>query len=596
MSLLVPSALVAGLLVLVPLLLHLRREEPAREESFPALRLLLEAGKDRTRILRLRELLLLLFRVGAIVVITLAAARWVLPLGGAHEPPLELVLVVDHGPLSGAVVDGVRILDAQRELAHALLAELGDGDRVWVIPAAEGEFPLHPLPPREAREALARIEPRRDSGSVEGAVARARALLAVRRGGGESGGTPPGASAPSPGAAPSPGGIVVLRPDGRRLPAEAGAGIFEVDPGLSLPPNRGISRVLVQEGRPPRAGEPVELRVQVAAQGGGGQAGEAVRLFEGGSLRGSGRTDAEGEARLVLPPTDPSADPSLVLRVELEPDALRLDDVVELPLRLAPPPRVRRLGSPGRWVEAGLETLDEAGWIGVEEGGDGPPLPPWASRLPPGSGALLTEEVTLLLPPEDPVHLAAFHALLDAALPGAAPVRGVVEGGGATHRIQAPPGPEVAAGTQVERRIRWSTGGTPPVSHLLFEDGVPLALELPAGNGEGGDPRVIRLLAIPLLPGWTELPLSAAMVPLLDHLLRPPGSPALVVDLPAIPEPIPPLGARDRWVGEALPRRDAREASPFLTWLLVVILLVEGWLSLFRRVAPFTELETAPPS
>ncbi len=594
MSLLVPSALVAGLLVLVPLLLHLRRGEPAREESFPALRLLLDAGKDRVRILRLRELLLLLLRTGAIVVATLAAARWILPLGGAHEPPLDLVLVVDHGPLSGAVVDGVRLLDAQRALAHTLFAELGGHDRVWVLPASDPAHPLRPLSPDEARAALARIEPVRDSATVGAAVTRARALLAVRRGGREPGGAASGAPASTPAATPPRGGIVVLRPDGRRLAAEAGAGVFEVDPGIPLPANRGISRVVVQEGRPPRAGEPVEVRVQVRAQGGGEAGGEPVRLFENGALRGSSRTDAGGEARLVLPAPDGSGP---LLRVELDPDALRLDDAVDLSLRIDPLPELRLEGSPGRWVEAALETLQEAGWIRLAPEGRRPPSPPWASRLPPGSGALLSEGVTLLLPPEDPVHLAAFHAVLDAVFPGGTPMRGVVEGGGPVHRVQAPPGPEVAEGVRVERRIRWTGGGVHVSPLLLLDDGVPLVVELPAlPEGPREESGVVRLLAAPLVPGWSELPLSAAMVPLLDHLLRPPGTPALVVEFPAPAEPLPPLGVAEGWAGRALPPRDGREASPFLAWLLVVILLVEGWLSLARRAAPFTELETAPPS
>lgn len=619
MTFLLPAAL-AGLLALaVPLLLHLLRGEAVREEAFPALRYLLASGAPRERHRRLRELLLLALRLTLVLLLTLGAARWILPTGAGHHPPADLVLLVDNGPLSGAVVDGRRILEAQRALAERLLEELGPADRVWVLPTATtgpASAPVaRPWTPEEAREALARIEPEGVPSKVEAAVERARVLLAAR---------PPG-----------PSRIVVIRSDGTRLGEGAATGetiaSVEVDPGIPAPPNRGISHLEVNEGQPLRPGEGVEIAVRVEAwspaPGSGVAPAEApvadlsVRWIVDGEIRALARTNEIGEARLrldaALAAEATGTDGFFRGRVELDPDALRLDDALDVVLPVRPPPPVRVIGEPGRWAEAALATLAEAGWIQLDGQRSDPvrgstgPSPSQVPSLPPGSAAILTPEVSLFLPPEDPVHLAAFRA----ALPEEAGRRVGAPASGAWV-LRPLPDLEVAGGVRVGRRYALDgvagEGGGEPVGRLPLDDGRPWLLEGPrapgataagrpgaeaparVGEGAGG---VIRILGSPLSPGWTELPVTAAMVPLLDRLLRAPGAEGGLAPLVSPVTPVPPSGPPGgRWVRAALPDRGGREATPFLAWLLFVILCVEGWLAGTRRSPPRPDPERTPRS
>jgi hypothetical protein len=160
MTFLLPTALAALVLVGIPLALHLLRREEVRNEDFPALRYLPPEARTSDRRLRVRERILLALRLAAVVAAVFAAARWLVPTGTGHLPPADLVLVVDDGIGSGAVVEGRRILDRQRELAMDLLASLGPLDRVWLIPASEALsapwLPRLSVSPAEARVLLGR--------------------------------------------------------------------------------------------------------------------------------------------------------------------------------------------------------------------------------------------------------------------------------------------------------------------------------------------------------------------------------------------------------------------------------------------------------
>src|SRR5215831_11823629 len=98
MSFLAPLYLVLAGAVAVPLLLHLMRRRTGARIEFPAARYLARAEKEHSRQLKLRNLLLMLFRVLAIACIALAAARPVsrlVPGGGAHAPA-AIAIVLDN--------------------------------------------------------------------------------------------------------------------------------------------------------------------------------------------------------------------------------------------------------------------------------------------------------------------------------------------------------------------------------------------------------------------------------------------------------------------------------------------------------------------
>jgi len=582
MTFLLPAALAALVMVGLPLALHLLRREEFRREDFPALRYLPPEARTSDRRLRIRERILLALRVAAVVLAVFAAARWILPVGASHLPPADLVLVVDDGIGSGAVVEGRRILDLQRDLATGVLASLGPMDRVWLIPASEPRSLRLPVSPAEAREQLEALEPALAPAPVEEAIDRATALLSLR---------PEG-----------PRRVVVVRFDGARdlrtAPGEGPFDVLEVDPGIPFPENRGILGVEVNGGLPPRSGEPMEIRVQVSG------ADAAVRFVVEGEVVAATRTDRDGEAILVLPPRAPGR---ITGWLELDPDALRLDDRVPVEIQVLPPPRVQLLGDPGSWVRTALATLDAGGRIQLAAGTPDPDARlAGIPGLPAGSAILVTDDVVVFLPPTDPTLVARANQVLAALLAPAAGERGpplwlaeprATEGFQEVNRV---PGlPEAARGTEVRRHYRLATRDgerVPPLALLL--DGSPWILET--------GPPTVRVLASPMDTAWTRLPVSAAMIPVLERLLLPsPAGPAGSREamasahppVPVSPDPVASRGPPPRmWTASLLPERRGRDATPFLAWLLFVILCTEGWLAAGPRSRTRPDPETSSPS
>ena len=605
MTFLLPAALAALILAGIPLALHLLRREEVRREDFPALRYLPPEARASDRRLRVRERILLALRLAAVVAAVFAAARWLLPTGAAHLPPADLVMVLDDGIGSGAVVDGQRILDRQRELAFDLLASLGPLDRVWLIPASEAASdpsafrqngrptphpPLRlPVSPAEARDLLGSLEPALAPAPVAEAIDRARNLLALR---------PEG-----------PRRVVVVRFDGsrdRRPPRGDGSlpAVLEVDPGIPFPENRGILDLAVNGGLPPRAGEPVQLQVRVSA------ADAAIRLVVGGEIVAASRTDAAGEAVLVLPPQAPG---NFSGWLDLDPDALRLDDRAPVEFRVLPPPRVQVMGDPGFWTRAALATLEAGGRIRLDAGSPAQdPRLAGVPSLPSGSALLVTDEILLLLPPTDPTLLAGVNRAVAALAsvapqpPSAPPTTGppiwlvAPRSGEGFQEVTRVPGlPAGARGIEVGRHygVGFLEGETSSALAVLL-DGSPWIIETP--------PPTLRVLASPLHPDWTDLPVSAAMIPVLERLLLPSSrgtageggaSVAARRSMPVSPNPVTTEGPPPRrWTASVLPERRGQDATPFLAWLLFVILCTEGWLAAGPRSRTRPDSETSSPS
>ncbi|HUO51673.1 MAG TPA: BatA domain-containing protein, partial [Gemmatimonadaceae bacterium] len=83
MAFLSPLWLLAALAAAVPLAIHLLRRRTGAPIDFPAVRWLQRAEREHSRSLRLRNLLLMLLRVGAVLLFALAAAQPMAPLPGA---------------------------------------------------------------------------------------------------------------------------------------------------------------------------------------------------------------------------------------------------------------------------------------------------------------------------------------------------------------------------------------------------------------------------------------------------------------------------------------------------------------------------------
>lgn len=507
MTFLAPLLLLAAAALAVPLLLHLRRQRDTRVEAFPALRYLRSTLRERTRMVRLRRLLLLALRLLVLTLLVLAGARLVLPLAGGDQPPAGVALIVDNGLSSLSVVGEERALEAVREMAMEAVARLGVDDRVWVL--ATGE-PWRPAPPLDREAAAARIRTMDGTavtGDLDAAVSRARALL-------RTGSAEPRrilvVSLLAPGTLPSSGPPAAVEDD-TPIPLLVGR------PALDLPTNRGVARAQVDGGLAPRAGRPISLSVQVTGEPQGGQ---PFRVVVGDELVSRGVTDDRGEALVELPP---QGEGWLAGRVELDPDPLRADDVRHFAAPVLPPPRVDVRGDPGRYLQAAVDLLAERERIEPGPGG----ISLEAGRPVPGAPSA----PTLLLAPSDPADLGGVNRRLrELGVPWTLepladhlpPV--VVD--------RSDPRLGLPQGLEVRRRYRLmppSNGSDAGIEVAVLSDGTPWAILHVGGMGTAGSgaadsgseersPAVL-LLASPADPVWSDLPTSVGMLPFVSGAL-----------------------------------------------------------------------------
>ncbi len=130
------SLLAGTALVAVPIVLHLiMRRKPTLLE-FPALRFIQQRADMNRRRLRLRHLLLLLLRAGAIALLAFALARPSIKLGtaaGSQEAPVAAALVFDAAPRMEYRHENRTRIEVERELGQWLLAQLPEQSEFAVI-------------------------------------------------------------------------------------------------------------------------------------------------------------------------------------------------------------------------------------------------------------------------------------------------------------------------------------------------------------------------------------------------------------------------------------------------------------------------------
>ncbi|MDQ2932575.1 MAG: BatA domain-containing protein, partial [Gemmatimonadota bacterium] len=135
MGFLAPLWLLAGVAAAVPLLIHLMRRRAGARIDFPAVRYLLRAEREHSRDLRLRNLLLMLLRVAAVLLITLAAARPVIRMAGGGHARTALAVVLDNSLSTSAIVGGRPVLQQLQARARDIIRRSSSGDRVWLVTA-----------------------------------------------------------------------------------------------------------------------------------------------------------------------------------------------------------------------------------------------------------------------------------------------------------------------------------------------------------------------------------------------------------------------------------------------------------------------------
>lgn len=138
----VTSSLLAGsALIAVPIILHLIMRRKPMLLEFPALRFIQKRHDANRRRLRLRHLLLLLLRAGAIALLAFALARPSMKLAGAlggQEAPVAAVLVFDAAPRMEYRHENQSRLEAARDLGLWLLAQLPEQSEIAVLDTRVG--------------------------------------------------------------------------------------------------------------------------------------------------------------------------------------------------------------------------------------------------------------------------------------------------------------------------------------------------------------------------------------------------------------------------------------------------------------------------
>jgi hypothetical protein len=485
-----PLFLIAGLVVAVPIFLHLFHRQQVRRVSFPALRYLERTEREHARRIRTRQLLLLLLRIMAVLVLVAAGARLFLRGRGSAHPPTALAIVLDNSMSSGVVLGERRLLDDLRAVALRTLAAAGDDDRVWVVRAALPRLPAVPGTAADARRVVEQTEVSDGRGDLSAAIARAAELVRT-----------------SGMAAREVHLLSDLQATAFEPDVDAPAGDVPVvvwSASEDLPPNRGLGRVVIGGGLPPLGGRSAELTVDVT-----GPEGDTlpvpVRLVLDERVRGAGVATPGSSLSLPLPPA-----PTGWVRgyADADPDALSADDRRYFAFRARPAPRVAVTGDPGVFATEAIGVLEDAERIRRAEPADADAIVSGAGvqleGLPAGAGVLV-------VPPVDPTLLPGLNLRLAAAGIPWTYARGTDGRGEVELAGDALPDP--LSSVRVARAYRMRLEGDPsgPPRSLARAGGTPWAVE-----GSGAEGRRYLLLASPLDAASTSLPVSADMVRFLD--------------------------------------------------------------------------------
>ncbi len=458
-SFLSPLFLLAAAAAAIPLLIHLMRRRIGTRVEFPAVRYLARAEREHSRKLRLRNLLLMLLRLAAVLLIALAAARPVARVGGSAHAPTAMAVVLDNSLSSTAVQQGHPVLETLRAAAREVAARASGDDRVWLVTA---DAVVHGGSRGAVLDAIAAAQPLAGAGAPQHALERAAAL--VRQ-------------------SSLPEHEVVLVTDGQRT-AWSGT--------------ESLGDVRLSAFRAP--GDPPANHAVVAAQA------DPVRWTPRGAVRARALTPDSVTYRIALDGRTlargtASRDEEIVVRaapvergwtagsVELEPDELRADDVRPFAVWIGPAPAISVDEAAGPFVRTAFDALVQADR--VTAGGD----------VRVGSTENVTRLPALLIAPADPVRVGAANRTLQRL--------GVPWRFGARRAGRWPASGPRMDGVTVIARYALERRPGPSADTLARAGGEPWVV--------AGDDYV--LVASPLVPEATDLTIRAAFVPWMDDML-----------------------------------------------------------------------------
>lgn len=148
MAFLYPAFLIGALAIAIPIVLHLLRRDVAPEVPFTAVRLLRRSTIERADRRRLRDLLLLIARVVALLLLAAAFAR---PYVQGAAPPALRVVAIDRS----YSMDAPGVFARALALARESIDEAASGERIAVVAFDDGaEVLAAPGGAADARAAL----------------------------------------------------------------------------------------------------------------------------------------------------------------------------------------------------------------------------------------------------------------------------------------------------------------------------------------------------------------------------------------------------------------------------------------------------------
>ena len=377
MSFLFPAALALAAAAIIPLLIHLWRRRLGARIDFPAARYLARAEREHSRRLRLRNLLLMLARVAAVVLLAIAAARPMTTVGSVGHAPTALAIVLDNSMSAALAAGGVTTLARLTEAARRAIDAVDASDRVWLITAGAR---ITAGTPEDIRTALDRVEPYIGRPEMGPAMALARdAVLAA------------------PEHAPS----VLVLTDGQRSTWQGVLPLSKVSVVTlrQAPPDSVRNRAVVSAVARPRRWLPrgaVDARVATTDS-----VAYRATIVSGARTERTLARGVAGPDGAILVGAAPPERGWVTGAVELEPDELRLDDRRWFATWIGERPRVTVDASAGPFVSRALSVLADDGRVERAPGGVVIAGAEAASKAP-----------SLLFAPRDPVSLGAANRAL----------------------------------------------------------------------------------------------------------------------------------------------------------------------------------------
>ncbi|HEX4681409.1 MAG TPA: VWA domain-containing protein [Gemmatimonadaceae bacterium] len=497
MSFLAPLWLALAASVAVPLLIHLMRRRIGIKVEFPAARYLARAEREHSRTLRIRNLLLMLLRVLALLAIAVAAARPVARWIGSGHAPTAIAIVIDNSMSTSTVVDGRPLLDQFKRMTFDVLQGANAGDRVWIV-TIDGR--VHGGSIATLRDEVGRIEP--IAGAGDPAAALARAAGVVRASGLDA-------------------RQIALVTDGQRTEWEhvtpsGDTPIVVYAPAIAPPPNRAVT---LAEARPTRWTPRGAVAARFLSRD-----STTYRVTLNGRTFGRGTAAPNEEVTLRAAPTERGW---VAGTVELEPDELAADNVRYFAAWIGAAPAVTASTAAGPFVKNAIDVLRASERI--TDGHDIAIVP----------GDELSQLPALIAAPTDPVHLGAANRALERA--------GIPWRFGARRTGDSPAHGNGFDGVTVSSRF-----------DLVAQAGAQAETLAVVGRDAWivAGPRYV-LIGSPLAPEATSLPVRATFVPWLGSMLteRLVGDPGQVIE--AVPGASLP---RPRWADAIVLADDQRAA------------------------------------